>query len=81
MRQDVLKKAILDRIKTDPMLYGKVAAELAISPASLPRLIYDNDKKLTQAGVLRVLRDHLNSSNDDLLETVLWQKEKGTQSN
>lgn len=66
-----LKKEILDRIKSDPILYGKVAFELEIAPASLPRLIYTNDPKLTQAGILRILMDFLgSSSSEDLLEKV-----------
>lgn len=71
MEREVLKQNILDRIKRDPMLYGKVAAELKISPTSLPRLIYDKDNRLTQRGVLRILSDHLNMANqNDLLEEV-----------
>jgi hypothetical protein len=71
MEREVLKQDILDKIKTDPMLYGKVAAELKISPASLPRLIYDKDNRLTQRGVLRILSEHLTiETQDDLLETI-----------
>jgi hypothetical protein len=72
MEREVLKQEILDRIKSDSMLYGKVGAELKISPASLPRLIYDKDNRLTQRGVLRILSEHLNIENqDDLLETEI----------
>ena len=63
----ILKKKILESIKTDPTLYGKVAAALLVSPATLPRLIYANDARLTQASVLRVLRLYLGKRNHDLL--------------
>jgi hypothetical protein len=43
-----------------------------MSPASLPKLIYDKDNRLTQRGVLRILSEHLNIENkEDLLETEL----------
>ena len=69
MEREVLKQDVLDKIKSDSMLYGKVGAELRISPASLPRLIYDKDNRLTQRGVLRILCEHLKIKNqNDLLE-------------
>ena len=72
MEREVLKQAVLDKIKSDSMLYGKVGAELKISPASLPRLIYDKDNRLTQRGVLRILCEHLNIENqNDLLEVEI----------
>ena len=71
MEREVLKQDVLNKIKNDPMLYGKVAAELEISPASLPRLIYDKDNRLTQRGILRILSEHLKIENhNDLLEMV-----------
>lgn len=71
MEREVLKQDILDKIKSDSMLYGKIGAELKISPASLPRLIYDKDNRLTQRGVLRILSEHLDIKNqNDLLEVV-----------
>jgi len=69
MEREVLKQGVLDKIKSDPMLYGKIGAELKISPTSLPRLIYDKDNRLTQRGVLRILCEHLKiKKQDDLLE-------------
>lgn len=71
MEREVLKQEILDKIKSDSMLYGKVGAELKISPASLPRLIYDKDNRLTQRGVLSILSEHLKIKNqEDLLEVI-----------
>lgn len=74
MEREVLKQWVLNEIKSDPMLYGKVGAELNISPSSLPRLIYLKDSRLTQIGVLRILVEHFREKNkhflfqDDLLE-------------
>lgn len=73
MEHEVLKQDILNKIKNDPMLYGKVAAELEISPASLPRLIYDKDKRLTQFGVLRILCEHLGIDNMDNILEIIFQ--------
>lgn len=68
---EVLRQEILDKIKTDPMLYGKVAAELKLSPTSMPRLIYDNSPKFTQSGVLKIIREHLKVKKDsDLLQEL-----------
>ena len=79
MEREVLKQGILDKIKSDSMLYGKVGAELKISPASLPRLIYDKDNRLTQRGVLRILSEHLKIKNqNDLLEMI---EETGSNNN
>lgn len=66
----VLKEDILDMIKADGKVYGEVCIELGIAPASLPRLIKNKDKRLTQAGVLKVLRDRFQMKESDLL-TVL----------
>ena len=72
MEREGLKQDILNKIKSDPMLYGKIAAELRLSPTTLPKLIYDRDNRLTQRGVLRILSEHLNVGNsEDLLEMIL----------
>jgi hypothetical protein len=70
MEQQVLKQEILDEIKRDSMLYGKIGAELDISPTSLPRLLYSNDKRLTQINVLRILSEHLKINQNDLFEKI-----------
>jgi hypothetical protein len=66
----VLKQEILDNIKRDPILFGRVAEALGVAPTTLPRIIYDNDRKLTQIGVLKVLGKHLKKSQNDLLEEI-----------
>lgn len=67
MENKGLKEGIVDKIKTDPILYGKVAEALGVSPTSLPRILYANDEKLTQVKVLRVLREHLDAQDSELL--------------
>lgn len=67
----VIKKEVLDIIKSDGTLFGKIANELKISPVSLPRILYANEVKLTQMGVLKILIDHLNlPSVDDVTEEL-----------
>ena len=70
MENNGLRKEIVDKIKSDPILYGKVAAALEISPTTLPRLLYANDGKLTQASVLMVLREHLGVQDNALLSIM-----------
>lgn len=60
----VLKEEILEKIKTDKVLRQKVADALGISFDSMPRLLYGNDRKLTQASALKVLREYLGVRND-----------------
>lgn len=68
MERSVLKGDIIQSIKDDAILYGKVAEVLDISPMSLPRLLYSNDVKLTQADVLKTIREHQGLEQDtDLL--------------
>lgn len=77
MEQTLLTQETITRIKDDGVLFGKVAVELGISPVSLPRLLYANDAKLTQAGVLRILCIHLKIENqNDLLETIKESENK-----
>ena len=46
-------------IKSNPLLFGKVAIALGVSSATLPDLLRKNDKRLTQAKVLQEIEDHL----------------------
>ena len=71
MEQIVLKKEILDKIQNEGALFGKVADAVGVKPVSLPRLLSLNDPRLTQAGVLKELRDHLGVEQDsELLEEI-----------
>jgi hypothetical protein len=71
MERKVLKIEILDKIKTDPVLFGAVASALGVSPFTMPRIVKRNDEKLTQIVVLSVIKKHLGISKDsDLLEEM-----------
>ena len=56
----VLKQEIVERIKSDTVLFGKIAEKLGVRLVSLPQILYANPERLTQAGVLRIIREHLN---------------------
>lgn len=67
MENNGLKPEIVDKIKSDPLLYGKIADALGIAAMSLPRVLYSNSSKLTQINVLRILKEHLGVQDNDLL--------------
>lgn len=67
MKKIVLKSEIVDKIKSDAALNKKIADSLGISERSMPRLLYGNDPKLTQACVLRILKSHLKINKDNQL--------------
>lgn len=74
MNRIVLKQEIVEKIKSDPKLLKKIADALGISERSMPRLLYGNDRKLTTAGVLKVLREHFGLDNDkELLSELLMR--------
>jgi len=70
MERTGLKQDVLKSIKSDSMLYGKVGDELNMAPTSLLKLLYDNDKRLTQIGVLKILSKHLGKKQNELLEEI-----------
>ena len=67
MRRIVLRSEIVDKIKADPILTKEIADSLDISERSMPRLLYGNDPKLTQAGVLRILKSQFKINKDNQL--------------
>jgi hypothetical protein len=67
MKKIVLKSEIVDKIKSDANLNKKIADSLGISERSMPRLLYGNDPKLTQACVLRILKSHLKINKENQL--------------
>lgn len=67
MDQMGLKKEVLDEIRSNALLSGKVAFILGITTASLPRLLNSNHPKLTQAAILKILRDELRVTEDNKL--------------
>lgn len=67
----ILKQKIVDKIKNDGVLFGKVCAALGIKPSSLPQMLYPKNPRLTQLGVIRILKDHLGIAEDnELLEEI-----------
>ena len=71
METIVLKQQIVDKITADGALFGKIAEELNIAPVSLPRLLYKKDQRLTQSGVLKIIRAHIGVEGDsELLEVI-----------
>jgi hypothetical protein len=65
----VLREDILEKCKTLPTLFGDVAATLDTTPSYALALMKKNDPKLTQASVLRVIKNHLGELEDrELLE-------------
>lgn len=67
----ILKQEIVDKVKEDQILYGKVAKALGIGAPSLIYLLRVNSTKLTQASVMMVLKDHLNIKKDSELLTEM----------
>ena len=68
MEKLILKQEIVDRVRTDQILFGKVAYALGVNVLSLNRILLINDPRLTQYNVLKALREHLNVKQDtDLL--------------
>lgn len=73
MEKLVLKQSVVDKIKEDSVLFGQVANALYIKPISLYSVLAQNNIKLTQAGVMMVLREYLGEQDSELLETKLQE--------
>lgn len=54
----MLNPKIIKRIYDDYDLFGKVADGLGIKPVSLPQVLGANKPRLTQASILKIIRDH-----------------------
>jgi hypothetical protein len=65
-----LSEKALKAIKDNAELYGKVSKVLDVAPISLPRLLYSNDPRLTQAIILKLLRKELKCNDAALLVDV-----------
>ena len=79
MAKLILKQEILDKIKTDPVLFGKVMEELDTTPSYGLQLLKNESLKLTQAGVLQIIKDYLKVPQDsDLLEELQEPETKTT---
>jgi hypothetical protein len=70
MEKIVLKQGIVDKLLNDPIYFGKMAQHLGVKPVTLPRILYANHERLTQAGTLRFLSKLFKIQEKDLLETV-----------
>ena len=73
MENIVLNQWVVDKIKTEPILFGQVAQALDLKPLSLFKVLSENHPKLTQAGVMKVLREYLRVQDSELLETTLQE--------
>jgi hypothetical protein len=71
MEQLVLKHSIIEKIKKDQILFGKVAATLELSIRTMSDLLPTNPPRLANASVLKVLREHLNITEDSELLTEM----------
>lgn len=71
MEKLILKQEIVDKVRTDQILFGKVAYALGVNVLSLNRILLNNDPRLTQYSVLKVLREHLNLKQDRELLTEM----------
>lgn len=67
MSELVLKPEVLEAMKRDPMLYGKVAAAINASPLSMPDMIRKNHRRFTEAKALKVMAEHLGKDEKDLI--------------
>jgi len=53
-----LTETAIKAIRQNGVLYGEVADELEVKPASLARVLNNNDKRLTQAGIVKIIKKH-----------------------
>lgn len=65
MEQKILKPGIRDKVKTDPILFGKVAKSLDISPRTLLDLLPANPPRIATASVLNVILEHVKDEKDN----------------
>lgn len=76
MGRMILKPEIVDKIKKDQRLYGELAYLLDVSISSMPRILAANKPELTEAAVLKVLKDHTGITQDSelLVETPTMEE-------
>lgn len=63
-----IKDSVITNIKRDGDLFSKVAKTVGVSPYSMPRILKNKDKRLTQKEVLILLSGHLNECEADLYD-------------
>lgn len=76
MERLFLKHEIVEKIKEDAELYGKVAKSLGIGAPSLRAVLKVNHIKLTQVSVLDLLIEHLGVVQYSDLLTHMYPPEK-----
>jgi hypothetical protein len=69
------KRQILEKMKTDPILFAALAKILDIKLVSLPVTIERNGNTLNQYSVVKLVSDHLQVSPEELLEEESEVKE------
>jgi hypothetical protein len=71
MDRFLLKQDIVDKIKSDQVLYGQIAYLIGVTILSMRAVLNENSPKLTQASSLAHLKKYLGYENEsDLLEVV-----------
>jgi hypothetical protein len=65
-----LKNSVIEIIKTDAVLYGRVAAALGTTPAAFIQTLKLKSSKLTQIAALKVISEHLGVEQEELIEPV-----------
>lgn len=63
-----LKSWVIERIRGNGTLYGKIADAIGVRPATMPNLIRQNSEKLTILGAIVVLREELGVQDSELIE-------------
>ncbi len=76
--ENALRQEIVEKIFSDPILYGKVADALFIKPISLPYLLKNNHIKLTRKPVLIVIKKHLGVAQDSELLSEFQEAAQNT---
>lgn len=71
MERFILKQEIVDKIKSDQILYGQMAYLIGVTILSMRVVLNENSPKLTQASALNHLKKYLGlDSESELLELV-----------
>ena len=66
-----LSKTAVEAIRKNGILYGEISQELKVKPSSLIRILQENDKRLTQAGVIAIIKKHKPDMQDsEILEEI-----------
>ena len=79
MENIVLKNEILERIRTDQILFGKVASTLGLSVRTMSDLLPSNPPRFATASVLNVILDHVKDEQDNTffdMEDLIQEKQE-----